>query len=130
MYFNHRYDRIGPLFQDRFKCKTINSDAYLLHMSRYIHANPTVAGLVDKPEEYRWSSFQNYIGKRQGILCDTSWLIRGGQSPGEQRGIMAPEQYYQFVLEAIPALKERKRIEYEWDAYLRGEIELKMENET
>lgn len=123
MYFNRRYDRIGPLFQDRFKCKTIDNDAYLLHLSRYIHANPAVSGFVKNPEEYRWSSFQNYTGKRQGILCDISWLIKMGLSP-ENLNLMNHDQYYQFVMEALPALKERKRVEHAWDAYLRGEINL------
>lgn len=40
MYFNKRYKRVGHLFQDRFKASRISNDAYLLHISRYIHLNP------------------------------------------------------------------------------------------
>jgi putative transposase len=40
MYFNHRYNRVGPLFQGKFKARMINRDDYLHHISRYIHLNP------------------------------------------------------------------------------------------
>lgn len=39
-YFNKKYNRIGPLFQDRYKASHILGDSYLLHISRYIHLNP------------------------------------------------------------------------------------------
>ncbi len=39
-YFNHKYERTGPLFENRFKAAIISRDAYLLHVSRYIHLNP------------------------------------------------------------------------------------------
>lgn len=39
-YFNKRYDRVGPLFQDRFKASHILREVYLQHISRYIHLNP------------------------------------------------------------------------------------------
>lgn len=40
MYFNNKYKRVGGLFQGKFKASRINSDAYLQHISRYIHLNP------------------------------------------------------------------------------------------
>lgn len=39
-YFNRRYQRTGPMFESRFKSSRINQEAYLLHVSRYIHLNP------------------------------------------------------------------------------------------
>lgn len=39
-YFNRKYKRTGPLFESRFKAAVVNKDAYLLHVSRYIHLNP------------------------------------------------------------------------------------------
>lgn len=40
MYFNHRYNRVGGLFQGKFKASRISADNYLQHISRYIHMNP------------------------------------------------------------------------------------------
>lgn len=39
-YFNIKYEEVGSLFQDRFRAKLIETDAYLLELSRYIHRNP------------------------------------------------------------------------------------------
>ncbi|QQS17911.1 transposase [Candidatus Saccharibacteria bacterium] len=40
MYFNERYKRVGPVFQQRYRASLIYSDEYFLHISRYIHLNP------------------------------------------------------------------------------------------
>lgn len=40
MYFNKKYHRRGPLFESRYKASLISDDAYLEHVSRYIHLNP------------------------------------------------------------------------------------------
>jgi putative transposase len=39
-YFNKKYNRSGPLFESRYKSSRISDDAYLMHISRYIHLNP------------------------------------------------------------------------------------------
>jgi REP element-mobilizing transposase RayT len=62
-YFNHKYNHIGHLFQDRFRSEIIEDDNYLLVAARYIHNNPVKAGLIDKPEDYPWSSYRAYINK-------------------------------------------------------------------
>lgn len=56
---NAKYDRIGPLFQDRFKSLNVEGDRYLLTVLRYIHLNPVKANLVESPEDYAWSSCRN-----------------------------------------------------------------------
>ena len=67
-YFNRIYRRCGHLFQDRFKSEIIEDDVYLLEVSKYIHNNPVKAGIVEKPEEYKWSSYNFYIGNQKNIL--------------------------------------------------------------
>ncbi|WP_418627215.1 REP-associated tyrosine transposase [Anaerosinus sp.] len=62
-YFNKKYKRIGHLFQDRYKSEKIEEDSYLLMATRYIHQNPVKAGIVNKAEQYKWSSYKAYIGK-------------------------------------------------------------------
>ncbi|MDM8520298.1 transposase [Anaerolineales bacterium HSG6] len=65
---NKRHHRVGPLFQGKFQAKHIDTDAYLLHLSRYIHLNPVEAGLVSRPEDWQFSSYRDYIGLRAGKL--------------------------------------------------------------
>lgn len=55
-WFNHKYGRVGHLFQDRFKSLPVETDEYLVVLLRYVWNNPVEAGLVTHPEEYRWSS--------------------------------------------------------------------------
>ena len=65
-YYNRKYDRIGHLFQDRYKCENINSERYYMTVLRYILRNPEKAGLC-RAEEYRWSSYHAY-GRTESFL--------------------------------------------------------------
>ena len=67
-YFNDRYDRVGTLFQGKIKGVLVDSDAYLLHLSRYIHQNP---GEIWKKSlrDYPFSSYAEYLGLR-----NTTWI--------------------------------------------------------
>lgn len=60
-FFNIKFRRKGPLWQSRFRRVEINTNEQLLHVSRYIHLNPTTAELVDKPEDWKYSSYNGYI---------------------------------------------------------------------
>lgn len=63
MYFNRRYKRVGHLFQSRYKAVLVDSDEYLLHLSRYIHLNPNdLTGTV--PVKYPYSSLPYYFGMK------------------------------------------------------------------
>lgn len=59
-YFNLRHQRVGHLFQGRYKAFLVEKDAYALGLVRYIHENPTKAGIVERPEQYLWSSDRFY----------------------------------------------------------------------
>lgn len=56
-YVNKRYDRIGPLFQSRYKSSRIVNDEHLLHVSRYIHLNP------EFPLTYEYSSIHSLLSE-------------------------------------------------------------------
>jgi len=56
LYFNFKYEKVGHLWQDRFKSKIIEKDAYLLECIRYIEANPVRASLASSIHDYHWSS--------------------------------------------------------------------------
>lgn len=61
MRFNRSADRIGHVFQDRYRSEEILDDAHLLQVIRYVHNNPVKAGMIKDPERYPWSSFREYI---------------------------------------------------------------------
>ena len=74
-YFNKKYERVGGLFQGRFKANLISEEAHFIHLPFYIHTNSLdlIYGSstsidwrkqVEFLENYRWSSFPDYIGKK------------------------------------------------------------------
>ncbi|MGH9987402.1 MAG: transposase [Nitrososphaeraceae archaeon] len=67
MYFNKKYKRVGPLFQGTYKASLISDDAYLWHISRYIHLNPQ--DINQDIEMYEFSSLPYYLGHKQ-----SEWL--------------------------------------------------------
>lgn len=62
MYFNKRYDRVGTLYQDRFKAVMVSEEPYFLHLSRYIHLNPAEH---TKDLLGAYSSYSYYLGKKK-----------------------------------------------------------------
>lgn len=73
-YHNNKYARTGHLFQNRFKSKPIEDDNYFLTVLRYIHQNPMKANLVSGISDYKYSSYLEYITKKEGI-CETSYAL-------------------------------------------------------
>ena len=68
-FFNRRHERIGPLFQGRYKALLVERDSYALAVGRYIHLNPVKAGIVKRPEDFPWSSYRAYIGMAESKGC-------------------------------------------------------------
>jgi putative transposase len=67
---NKRFGLSGTLFQGQAKIKEIDSDSYCLQVVRYIHLNPLTAKLVKSVEEWSYSNYLEWIGKRDGGLMD------------------------------------------------------------
>ncbi|MBI2620883.1 transposase [candidate division WWE3 bacterium] len=67
--FNHDNQRVGPIFQGRFKIKEVKTDELVIHTARYIHMNPTMAGLVKKPEDWKHSDLSEYFNF-QSVMPD------------------------------------------------------------
>ena len=61
LWYNKKYDRIGYLFQGRFKSEPVEDDAYFLTVLRYIFQNPIKAGIVTRIEDYIWTNYSDYI---------------------------------------------------------------------
>jgi putative transposase len=73
-YFNIKYERKGPLWESRFKNVGVSTDEQLLHLTRYIHLNPSTAKLVEEPEAWKFSSYREYIGqiRKEENVCHYS----------------------------------------------------------
>jgi putative transposase len=78
---NLQQNRVGSLFQGRFKSVLVDSSAYLLQLSRYIHLNPVRANLVKKPADWVFSSYRDYIGMRNGKIPRKEMVMASFQKP-------------------------------------------------
>ena len=67
---NKKYNRSGTLFECPFKSIKVEDTHYLKELCRYIHRNPFDDGLVDKIEDWEFSNYPEWIGKRNGSLVD------------------------------------------------------------
>jgi len=72
---NRQQDRVGPIFQGRFQAIRVDTNAYLLQLSKYIHLNPVSTKLAVQPTDWIYSSYQDYIGLRHGNIPKTEMLI-------------------------------------------------------
>jgi putative transposase len=70
-YINKNNNKVGHIFQGRFKAILVDADNYLLTLIRYIHLNPVRANMVNDAEKYTWSSHRAYLG-----LEKNSWLTK------------------------------------------------------
>lgn len=80
-YFNKKYKRSGPLFQDRFKASQISLDEYLIHVSRYIHLNP------ERYLQWEYSSLPYYLENRKA-----EWI-----KPGQVTSLFEGDNYLSFL---------------------------------
>jgi len=90
-YFNIKYHRKGPLWEQKFKRILVSSDEQLIHLLRYVHLNPVTAYLVEQPEDWPASTYKEFISDKLG------------QEKLDSIGIsMSPRQYRSFVEDYIP----------------------------
>ncbi len=73
-WYNKKYERCGHLFQGRFRSEPINNTHELFNVLRYIHQNPVKAGLEASVSSYKWSSFNEYVGR--SFVCETVDFLR------------------------------------------------------
>lgn len=68
-FFNRKYNRKGPLIQERFKSKKVEDQRYFLEVCRYVHRNPEKAKIA-KTNDYNWSSYNEYLFEEKLINKD------------------------------------------------------------
>lgn len=111
--FNRRHDRVGHLFQGRFKAILVERDTYLKVLARYVVLNPVRAGLARRAQDWRWSSFRATAGLGPGPpWLEVDWLL--AQFGSDRR--RAQENYRRYLAPA-------RRAEPVWDR-LRDQIYL------
>jgi hypothetical protein len=97
-YFNRKYGRNGHLFQGRYKGIIVDKDSYLIPLSRYVHLNPVRSKVVERPEQYRWSSYPGYIGKgKEYKWVEYSWIL----SQFGSRRLRTKRKYREYTQEAL-----------------------------
>ncbi|MEK7588067.1 MAG: transposase [Patescibacteria group bacterium] len=102
-YFNTKYKRVGPLFQGEFKAVRIEDNEQLLHVSRYIHLNPSTAFLVE-PENlssYPWTSLPEYVAKHGESTCDTTLILSQFSKAEKYASFVSDQAGYQRSLNGI-----------------------------
>lgn len=91
VYVNRKYNRVGHVWQGRFKSSIIGTDVYFLRCGFYIELNAKRANLVHVPEEWRWSSYRFYIGaEKDGLIknlidLDPFYLSLSDAGTGRQK---------------------------------------------
>ncbi|MBC3875151.1 hypothetical protein [Undibacterium flavidum] len=68
-YVNRQYQRVGHVFQGRFKAILAQKEFYLLELARYIALNPVRAGMVRSAKDWPWSSYRATAGLAEGAAC-------------------------------------------------------------
>jgi putative transposase len=96
-YFNTRYEKVGHLFQGRYKPILVDKERYLLVVVRYIHLNPMRALLVKRPEDYRWSSHRIYISSEEESFIDKDFVLSLFGNTRKE----AVQRYITFIYEGI-----------------------------
>ncbi len=72
-WYNIKYQRVGHLFQDRFKSEPVEDDGYFLTVIRYIHQNPIKAGICKSVQDYQYSSYNEYFSESD--LINSSFVF-------------------------------------------------------
>ncbi len=100
-YFNIKNERKGPLWQGRFKSVLVEGDEQLLHLTRYIHLNPTSDNFVEKTGDWPYSSYHEYLDNTEEKICNFPTYLD-----------IEPEHYKIFVEERRDYQKKLNEIKH------------------
>ncbi len=99
-YFQHyrqSYDWIGHFWQDRYKSQAVGKDAYFIQCGKYIELNPVRARLVERPEDYKYSSYLHYVRGKTDLLITPDFLYEAIGQDAQDRQI----SYQKLVVDQI-----------------------------
>ena len=105
--YNLKYQHSGTIFEGTAKAIAVKDQRYLLHLCRYIHANPVLHGLVRTIDEWPYTNYHEWIETRPGTLIDRSFI---------QEYFPTPDAYRQFVIEYLRDRQHPDGLDYlgEW----------------
>lgn len=83
--FNRMHNRLGHLFQGRYKALLVDKDTYFLELSRYIHLNPVKAKLCRDPQDYRWSSMRYFLNGKAPEWLHRNFTLKSFRSRFDYR---------------------------------------------
>jgi putative transposase len=107
-YYNQKNSRSGVLFQGPFKSAHIDTNEYFLYVSAYVNANHFIHGCEENGHPmstenlWKYSSLSDYLGKRNGVLCDKTAIL------DQFKNI---KEYESFVVDNALYLREKKEME-------------------
>ena len=105
-YFNTKHKRVGPVFQGAFKAVHINNNEQLLHVSRYIHLNPLVSGVVRENDflNFPWSSLGSYTNDKISTFVNTQLVLENFRNTQKYLEFVRDQADYGKRLEEIKHL--------------------------
>jgi len=96
--FNRTHDRVGHIFQGRYKSILVEKGPHLLELCRYIVLNPVKAGLLKHPEQWKWSSYRATAGQsKPADFLTTGWILR----QFSRQKAEAESRYVDFVIDGM-----------------------------
>lgn len=104
-YFRKKYKSTGFIFQNRYKSRLINNDAYLLECARYIERNPLRAKIVKDLADYLWSSFSFYAREKEDAIitiANPGYLNLGDTKERRQQqyvGYASIDRLYEYIID-------------------------------
>jgi REP element-mobilizing transposase RayT len=104
--YNKRYGHSGTLFEDNYRITSVEDESHLMHLCRYIHANPVKHRLVTDVADWPYSNYLEWIEERDGTLVDRDFV-------GEH--FSSPQNYCEFVSDYLA----QRSLPEELENYLR-----------
>lgn len=103
-YFTVKYKKRGHLFGGNFKAVHVETEEQLFHLSRYIHLNPVTSYIVEKPEDFPYSSYRVYMGRERVDFIDPALVLEHFSSAVKYEEFVLSQIDYQRTLEGIKHL--------------------------
>lgn len=106
-YFKKKYQTTGHVFEERYRSPRIEEESYYLQCGRYIERNPVKAKMVERAEDYPYSSARYYIyGKKDDLVTENIYYQEMGRTIEErqkayQKFVQIEEPYAELISDQL-----------------------------